>query len=91
MFLVKPKLSNRRILAQEGCFFAFGLTEKIDSRAMPGVRVERIRVPAGDKGDILAQLKRVAINERTMFPEIERAAKYLTDDVSATTILSRTV
>jgi len=58
---------------------------------MPRVRVEQIRVPAGDKGDILAQLKRVAINERTMFPEIEHAAKYLTDDVSATTILSRTV
>lgn len=91
VFLVKPKLSNRRILAQEGCFFAFGLSEEIDGRATPGMRVERIRVPAGDKGDILAQLKRVAINERTMFPEIERAAKYLTDDVSATAILSRTV
>ena len=91
VFLVKPKLSNRRILAQEGCFFAFGLSDEIPAGGMPGVRVERIRVPAGSKGELLAQLKRVAINERTMFPEIERAAKYLTDDLSATAILSRTV
>ena len=91
IFLVKPKLSNRRILAQEGCFFAFGFADEIQARGMPGVRVQRIRVPAGDKADILAQLKRVAINERTMFPEIERAAKYLTENVSATAILSRTV
>jgi len=90
IFLVKPKLSNRRILAQEGCFFAFGLIDEIPARGMPGVQVQRIKIPAGDKAGILAQLKRIAINERTMFPEIERAAKYLTEDVSATDILSRT-
>lgn len=91
IFLVKPKLSNRRILAQEGCFFVFGLTEEIFPTGMPGVQVQRIRIPAGDKAAIRSQLKRVSVNERTMFPEIERAAKYLTDDVSATAILSRTV
>lgn len=91
IFLVKPKLSNQRILAQEGCFFAFGLTDEIPPTGLPGMKVERIRIPAGDKRDILAQLKRVAINERTMFPEIERAAKYLTENVSETAILSRTV
>lgn len=90
VFLVKPKLSNRRILAQEGCFFAFGLTDEIAPRGIPGIQIQRIRIPAEDKAKILAQLKRVAINERTMFPEIERAAKYLTEDVSATAILSRT-
>lgn len=36
--------------------------------------MERIRIPTGSKVELLAQLKRVAINERTMFPEIERAA-----------------
>jgi hypothetical protein len=90
VFLVKPKLSNRRILAQEGCFFAFGMTDNIPPRGIPGIQIQRIRIPAGDKASILSQLKRVAINERTMFPEIERAAKYLTEDVSATAILSRT-
>lgn len=90
IFLVKPKLSNRRILAQEGCFFAFGLADEIPAKGMVDVQVQRIRIPAGDKAAILAQLKRIAINERTMFPEIERAARYLTDDVTATAILSRT-
>jgi hypothetical protein len=90
-FLVKPKLSNRRILAQEGCFFVFGLIDEIPPTGTPGVRIERIRVPAGDKADILAALRRVAVNERTMFPEIERAAKYLTDGLSTTAILSRTI
>lgn len=89
IFLVKPKLSNRRILAQEGCFFIFGLVEEIERGGIDGIRIERVTIPAGDKDSILEQLKRVAINERTMFPEIERAAKYLTENVSATTILSR--
>ena len=91
VFLVKPKLSNRRILAQEGCFFAFGLTDEMPASGAHGIRIQRIIIPADDKVEILSQLKRVAINERTMFPEIERAAKYLTEDVSATAILSRTV
>lgn len=29
---------------------------------MPGVQVERIRIPVGSKVELLAQLKRVAIN-----------------------------
>nr|WP_306002926.1 hypothetical protein [Brevundimonas sp. C43] len=91
IFLVKPKLSNRRILAQEGCFFAFGLEEALPPKGFPGVQIERISIPAKDKGGILNQLKRVSINERTMFPEIERAAKYLTENLSETAILSRTV
>ena len=91
VFLVKPKLSNRRILAQEGAFLAFGLTESIPQRGTPGIRVERITIPASDKADTLAQLKRVAINERTMFPEIERAAKYLTDNLTDAAILSRSL
>jgi len=90
VFLVKPKLSNSRILAQEGCFFAFGMKDEIPPKGMPGIKIQRMRIPAEDKAKILVQLKRVAINERTMFPEIERAAKYLTEDVSATAILSRT-
>ncbi|MES2046704.1 MAG: FRG domain-containing protein [Pseudomonadota bacterium] len=89
--LVKPKLSNRRILAQEGCFFVFGLVEEMRPTGVPGVRVERIRIPADDKLEILAALSRVAVNERTMFPEIERAAKYLTDGLSTTAILSRSI
>lgn len=90
IFLVKPKLSNRRILAQEGGFFAFGLTEEIPASGIEGVQVQRIKIPAEHKSSILEQLKRVAINERTMFPEIERAARYLTENLSSTAILSRT-
>ena len=89
VFLCKPKLSNRRILAQEGCFFVFGLTDEIARSGIDGIRVERIRIPADDKGPILEHLKRIAVNERTMFPEIERAARYLTENVTAKTILSR--
>jgi hypothetical protein len=87
--LVKPKQSNRRILAQEGCFFLFGLIEEIDERGVPGIQIERIGIPADNKKKIINQLNRIAINERTLFPEIERAAKYLTQDIQK--ILSRSV
>jgi FRG domain-containing protein len=74
---VKPKQSNARILAQAGAFLLFGMTEDLDSRPVPGISVERLEIRARSKQQILHELDRMAVNESTMFPEIEKAALYI--------------
>lgn len=82
IILVKPKQNNKRILAQAGAFFAFGLTDEIVAGNGDGIKVERIPVAADLKPEILSQLDKLGINEKTMFPEIERAARYITGSLS---------
>ena len=81
--LVKPKQNNKRILAQAGAFFAFGLDEEIVSGSVDKIKVEHITVNAKSKADILKELDKLGINEKTMFPEIERAARYITGTLSS--------
>lgn len=80
IILVKPKQNNRRILAQNGAFFLFGLTTQIDEPKSFDIEVERLRIKADNKPDIRDDLDKFNINEKTLFPEIERAAKYLSEN-----------
>ena len=82
IMLVKPKLNNKRILAQAGAFFAFGLNEEIGEDNRDGIKVDRITIDGHSKGEILKQLDKLGINEKTLFPEIERAARYITGTLS---------
>jgi len=83
IILVKPKQNNKRILAQAGAFFAFGLVEEIDASNTDGIKVEHIVIPAAAKSGILEELDKLGINEKTMFPDIERAARYITGTLSS--------
>lgn len=87
--LVKPKQSNKRILAQAGAFFAFGLTEALVDGNGAGVAIERIIIAGEKKTAILNDLDKLGVNEKTLFPEIERAARYLTGSLSTGTTVSR--
>ncbi len=87
--LVKPKQSNKRILAQAGAFFAFGLVQELVDGNRAGVAIERLTVVGEKKGEILEDLDKLGINEKTMFPEIDRAARYLTASLSTGTAASR--
>jgi hypothetical protein len=82
VFLVKPKQNNRRIVAQSGGFFAFGLTEKIDALGNPGIRIDRVTVIGSAKETIRGELDRLGINEKSMFPELDRVAKYLRESLA---------
>lgn len=83
ILLVKPKQNNKRILAQAGAFFAFGLDEEIMNGSVDRIKVEHITIDAGSKVDILNELDKLGINEKTLFPEIERAARYITGTLSS--------
>lgn len=87
--LVKPKQSNKRILAQAGAFFAFGRTEELLDSNRFGIAIERITIAGDKKAGILADLDKLGINEKTLFPEIERAARYLTGSLSTGAVASK--
>jgi hypothetical protein len=92
VFLVKPKLNNKRILAQNGAFFIFGQTTEISEPNTLGISVERIEIRSASKKRILAELDKLNINEKTLFPEIERAARYLAENLQnalVSTIVSK--
>jgi hypothetical protein len=91
IILVKPKHSNKRILAQAGAFFAFGLAEQLEDSNTAGIDVERITVAAEQKAPIRGELDKLGINEKTLFPEIERAARYLTGSLSTGAATSKII
>ena len=91
VLMVKPKQNNRRILAQSGAFFIFGLTEELEVPNPLGVKVERTRIAADSKRDIRDQLDKLAINEKTLFPEIERAARYIAGTLSTPVSASKLI
>lgn len=80
--LVKPKQNNKRIIAQSGAFFAFGLDDEIATDTSDGIVVDNIIIDAGSKASIRKDLDKLGINEKTMFPEIERAARYIIGSLS---------
>lgn len=74
---VKPKRNSQRILVQSGAFLLWGIFDKLDDNAAAGIAVERISVNGNHKDGIRRELDRMAINESSMFPEIESAARYI--------------
>lgn len=88
-FLVKPKQNNRRITAQSGGFFIVGLTQKLPEGGIDGITIERITIPGDHKAAIRDQLTQLAINEKSMFPELDRAARYIKGSMTPAAILSK--
>lgn len=80
-FIVKPRLTNRRLLAQQGAFVIFGLKVTI-SDVNDEFSVTRTLVSAKSKKKIISSLDRLGINRSTMFPEIDNTAQYIMDKVT---------
>jgi hypothetical protein len=79
---VKPKQSNRRILAQHGAFLLFGLTSELADDNDFDIKITKTPIAAADKTKILHQLDKINVNASTLFPEIESAAKYIMKKLS---------
>ncbi|MEN4637329.1 FRG domain-containing protein [Pantoea agglomerans] len=79
---VKPKLSNKRIIAQSGAFMLYGSqvnTVKSTEEVLP---TGRIFIAAEHKEQIRVQLERLGIYESILFPEIERSANFISRNYS---------
>ena len=83
--LVKPRLKNRRLLAQQGAFLLFGLSTRLSDSGHADFRIVRLTIPGGAKRKIRDALDKIGINESTMFPEIEAAARYVMSKVTPST------
>ncbi|PFH08806.1 FRG domain-containing protein [Collimonas sp. PA-H2] len=79
---VKPKQSNRRILAQQGAFLLFGLPILLNQKNDLDIEISRVPIASNHKRAILDQLDKININASTLFPEIESAAKYIMSKLS---------
>ncbi len=74
---VKPKMSNRRIIAQSGAFLIYG-ARRLKSREVDAdLRLIRSIVPADKKAEIRGQLERLGIHASSLFPEIDKAAGFI--------------
>ncbi len=51
----------------------------LETSPVSGIRLEGIRIRKGGKHEILHELDKLGVNERTMFPEIEKTAQYMVD------------
>ncbi len=74
---VRPKQTNRRILAQQGAFLIFGLRTSLEDSNGFEIEIVRTKVAASAKNKLLDELDSININASTLFPEIESAAKYI--------------
>ena len=76
---VKPKMSNRRIIAQSGAFIIFGTQKPSLQPDDPDLKIFRIVIPADKKRLIRSELFRLGIDASTLFPEIDKAAAMIVD------------
>ena len=79
---VKPKLNNKRIIRQQGCFLLFGINEVKTSQAKLNetwIKKDQNNVkfiiPADRKPHILDELKIFGTSQNSLFPELESQAK----------------
>ena len=78
-YYVHPKMSNARILAQSGAFIIYGISPPKKIRYAHEIKEKRFVVPKDRKANIRSALENLGLNESTLFPEIDKAAKRITD------------
>jgi hypothetical protein len=81
VWVVRPKLANRRIIAQQGAFLLFGLTTELREDNQRDIAISRLRISGSAKEEILKELDRLNVNEVSLFPEIDHAANYIKSQV----------
>lgn len=81
---VKPRLSNKRIIAQAGAFLIYGL-DVTDKKSAYSHNIEQkyIHIPAKRKATIRMELDRLGINESALFPELNKAADQIVSKYTA--------
>jgi hypothetical protein len=82
VFCVKAKKNNQRIIVQNGLFLIFGLI--IDDNPLEKIKndwiVERIKIKADAKSEILESLKLVNITQQSLFPELSKKIEKLKEE-----------
>ncbi len=74
---VKPKLSNPRIIRQDGAFFLFGINKLKSNSALLSTTMHHMIVKKENKLEILNDLEVLGIKESALFPEIDKVSHFL--------------
>lgn len=81
-YYVIPKMSNRRIIAQNGSFLLFGLEQPPETNIPKDIKGATIPIDKNAKSDIRKELGLLGIKESSLFPEIDRAAIFVAERYS---------
>ncbi len=79
-YYVHPKMSNPRISAQNGGFIIHGLSSKKDINFKHEIKESKFIIPKDYKNTLRKSLKLLGITESVLFPEIDKAAKRITEN-----------
>lgn len=74
---VQPNRNNDRILKQEGAFIINGLAKSVEDAELKLKEIAYGKIAICNQHAILKELEQLGINEATLFPEIDRVAKYI--------------
>jgi len=79
---VKPKLSNPRIIKQDGAFLLFGCQQNKQQPAHlnDSVITHRFTIINQKKDHIISQLALLGVSQSTLFPEIDQVAEQIKGD-----------
>lgn len=73
ILLVRGRVLNNRISSQSGSFLIFGHNSILPETGFSSIDIQKINIR--NKAGILKQLNKLNINESTVYPGIEKAAK----------------
>lgn len=79
--IVLPKKNNLRITAQRGAFVIFGFNQFIPDQ-IPGLTRTHFVIDSSEKESIVADLDLMGISEHTVYPELDRLAKGISERYS---------
>jgi hypothetical protein len=82
-YFVHPKMSNRRILSQAGGFIIHGLIPPKKINFAHSIVETKFVIPQAAKAGLRQALDLLGINDSTLFPELDRAAKRIKEGYSA--------
>lgn len=74
-YYVHPKMSNRRILSQAGGFIIHGLMPPLQIIYTNEIKETKFVIPLESKKSLRSDLELLGVNESTLFPELDKAAK----------------
>ena len=80
-YIVEPLKNNSRIIKQDGAFIVTGLSKDEAEIIKKIERKVAFKFVINDRNRILKQLDEVGINEKTLFPEVDKVADYLKNKI----------
>lgn len=78
---VQPNKTNGRILKQDGAFIINGLSKDADEAKNKLLAIKHTSIKVKNQEKILKELSVMGINEASLFPEVDKVANYLKENL----------